>query len=580
MDLYYFNKHLEYKTKYTNAKSGIKNTILFDNYQLNSINQFTSKLSDIDDVLFCDENMTKPIIEILEILLECCQTLSKKVTINYNNRVKEFYFARPYQNSTLRLNVAEMEQNQDNIEQNKIFFSCDLMQDTDKLLSLKIEFENYFDIGTGNQVKDMSTIYTVDNEITEAAALFSIIFNKCKMIPTALNNLYDLPNGIFINVGRFGNIMFPIVHYLCAILNKRDDFVLGLSFLKNYIKMGQSVYFGPDIYDYDTNINEYYNKYNLESLRPYTRDPFRLYFDIDQESYILKYRQDVIKFFGFYIKSKNPKLDELIIDREFVALHFRGSDFCVTQQNERGSDFYVLHFKYYYNILQQNKDLQHRTIVLFYHPDDDNIIDMMIVYLGYFFPNCKFIKESQFIEKSHVHIAKQLELIYLISKFSTIILSNSSFSFWAGYLASPNISSKIYGIFEYNFAIPRPYRILMQQCLTLSTVNQSWINIKNVGSLFSCYYQYRGENLSHFELFLLIHAAYYNTVLTVDNIRTSLKTFYKDKGKSVGSKTAGILYDLYNNTKNDGNILDNRIDNIRKYKQNSEIVKLIDMLIM
>ena len=290
--------------------------------------------------------------------------------------------------------------------------------------------------------------------------------------------------------GRFGNTMFTIGRWICYLVKQKQrigsDFIIGISFMARKGKFYGSLSFEEDMSDFFTGKLNYdllpsdfmttvsqSSQYNFldiktikedgvhrERMEKYGASP--VVFN-EEVTIVNNIPRSLITHFCYsYVETKNAALVNLKIPHTDVALHFRGSDFCITDENWRNAHFFVLHFRYYlaaldklktrnYNLVTGETTLSDpKRVTIFATPMDKYIVLMMIEYLKHFFPQTEFLTEQEYIENhiSGVKINGPLELILLISKFSGIVLSNSSFSFWCGYLSSSN--SKVVAWFSRN----------------------------------------------------------------------------------------------------------------------------------
>lgn len=221
-----------------------------------------------------------------------------------------------------------------------------------------------------------------------------------------------------------------------------------------------------------------------------------------------------------------------------IALHFRGTDFCITKENTSyEKSFVVLHFKYYYDSLVDiiNKNpLLKINICLFYHPFDENNINLLILYLT---NKLRKITQNQIVFMKERELTKSLniegkinevDIINLMSKFEYIILSNSSMCFWAAYF---NIGSKVYVCNENKIIIDGEYddtvvKYNFYGCfLTLDKLHDIVVNkmqspdALKMDYLFPCNtIQFRSNNplsrklyINYFEFFTLLEHLISNT---------------------------------------------------------------------
>jgi len=326
--------------------------------------------------------------------------------------------------------------------------------------------------------------------------------------------IYNLPS-IGQSAGRFGNIMFFIAHWISYLLDKyHHDFIIGISFVYRGGRHSRDIYFGKDLGDF------FYSPIGFEEY-----DDFKRLLSLDDTPYKFTHKQKTEKgiiikprmnrskireFCRSYALTKNVELAKLRVLKSDIAIHFRGSDFCVTEENEppKFGRFFVLHCKYYLRALRSLKNIPKR-IIIFATPEDKYIVLMMIEYLKFFFPTTDFLTESEFIQNhiSGVQINGVLELMLLISLFDTIILSNSSFSFWCGYLSSASrVMGYIRGEHECNdFIISKAYPGALDDLDVLEGWRNVFLDEPCKQYIYPCKYYWKRYPLSHFSLFAILY---------------------------------------------------------------------------
>ncbi len=196
------------------------------------------------------------------------------------------------------------------------------------------------------------------------------------------------------------------------------------------------------------------------------------------------------------------------------VIHFRGSDFGITnenariiQQNSNNLGFYVLHFNYYVRQIRNiNLDFLPKQFYIFSDPDDYNMINILILYLNYYFPNIEFLQESMFWNVIGHTVTDSLCVINAMSKFKILIVSNSTFALHAALLSNAKI---ILGPFNNNSnVIPYCYLKCFAELNTLLSNENKCLNNNNLNyTLFeNIHFQYNNQKfyISHREIFYLI----------------------------------------------------------------------------
>ena len=146
----------------------------------------------------------------------------------------------------------------------------------------------------------------------------------------------------------------------------------------------------------------------------------------------------IINIFDYHVDSNIKELQ--LFEKQIIGLHFRGSDFCVTKQNYPIDHFKIIHFKYYYDCLLDIILTNHLTNIevhIYSHPNDHDIIKFMLYYLQ--IKLCSFnitYKLEKELNTEYDIKLNEYNIIYLLSTYKYIILSNSSMVLWSGFLAS------------------------------------------------------------------------------------------------------------------------------------------------
>ena len=425
--------------------------------------------------------------------------------------------------------------------------------------------------------------------------------------------------------GRFGNLMFKVGSWVCHLVRNKHiinrDFIIGMFFVYGRAsgRAKKDMYFEEDVTDFlfqtntlgfdDPPLEHRYDFLRVEkihkdeSFEAKSNEYLGLPPGQDESNVELKIvnmipRSLITHFCHFYVQNKNPSLMKLEIPSEEVALHFRGSDFCITHENRDNPTFFVLHFRYY---MEAMKTVRFKVgiikrVVIFATPIDRYIVSMMIEYLKYFFPETDFLTEGEYVENriSGVKINGPLELILLISKFQNIILSNSSFSFWCGYLSKP--SSKVFAWFPKKVRysslckiMPNAYKTSLKY---LDAILENWIDVyldprvPCNAYLQPCYYFWKESCFSHLELYCLLYHVWYNLSLSLDF----------DEESDRGIRNQRVIDEILETVRSDGTfVIDPKNDRnnslpmesflealrtIHKNKDRGILVTLIDHLYM
>ena len=204
----------------------------------------------------------------------------------------------------------------------------------------------------------------------------------------------------------------------------------------------------------NTTYDQIYEKLNAEKI--ITLYDFSVKSDGDNKYNLHDFRNNIISLFKLMlskdIQNKINKIKEtnyMFFDN--IALHFRGSDFCVTHENNTHKNiisFTVLHFRYYYDcildVLKHIGPEKEKIFVnIFHHPYDTYTVDIMIAYLHEKlkdYTNIVFRKEKDLLDNIDVNEKMtEFDLINIISKFKYIVSSNSSFSAWPLFFSNESI---------------------------------------------------------------------------------------------------------------------------------------------
>lgn len=273
--------------------------------------------------------------------------------------------------------------------------------------------------------------------------------------------------------GRFGNNIIYLIWWCLSFIDKNnigENIIIGM--LNGYIK-SKILRFNKykNICNNNDDTEIFYPKennqyglenypYNYELLLSFKKCNNYLYTEnIDITKYNILNKKD---FIGNLLVNLIEKETLEIINlhkNSFInntCLHYRGSDFCHTPK------FYVLHFRYYLESLElifEKITENNITIDIYNHPDDNEIIELMIVYLKYNlnkkYSNISIIfrKEKDIFDNIGITEFNELNILYTMSLCKNIILGNSSLSLWSPFISQ---NSTIYYIYNNH---PSDYKI-------------------------------------------------------------------------------------------------------------------------
>jgi hypothetical protein len=142
--------------------------------------------------------------------------------------------------------------------------------------------------------------------------------------------------------------------------------------------------------------------------------------------YLYPYRSFLREFF-FSTFDENKTVQQIVNrynPEEKIAIHIRNFELS-TRAGDTNVNFYnTAPWCFYKSVLKRYPELQNREILMFI--DDVALPTVVIKYFG----NFTLVRESEDVE------------LYIMSKCKYIIRSNSTFSWWAGFLS--NTTEKVY----------------------------------------------------------------------------------------------------------------------------------------
>ena len=167
-------------------------------------------------------------------------------------------------------------------------------------------------------------------------------------------------------------------------------------------------------------------------------------------------------FLKILITNKNiTNVQNISNNNNNIAIHFRGSDFCITNENFNFMNnykfiYFTLNFIYYYESIIEilkNMSEQYINIDIFHNASDNDIVILMKIYLQTklesMFTNKIITIRNESEIMRNLDIVSEIDVINIMSKYKNIVLSNSTFCFWSAILSSKETNIYyIYGEFE------------------------------------------------------------------------------------------------------------------------------------
>ena len=470
----------------------------------------------------------------------------------------------------------------------------------------------------GDEIKEFDEYkYKINKDILEKIFieyLFYDMFDNLFICPFNLSGLV---------CGRLGNNLFSYVWLLLIHLqitnNEKDMLIFSKYTKKNrpekrFIKVFDI--FENINYDLDRiymNINENDENYKLirkiNNLNSYISNP---QYELFNKKFCLSdlYTREIIHcelkednniIITNFIESLIDKdnFDKINKKKKFfendISLHFRGSDFCITHENNYNSKlFLTLHFKYYYDCLVniiENSEKTNFTINIFCHSHDEYIVYIMKIYLKQSLKkkfndvNLDFRTETLFFNKffsgrnDKLKNLMELELIYIMACHKYLILSNSSLSFWSGFISKNKTLYYVYNDpdhIKYDWMKPKYYINFYPIFYYLEeiTINKKCINIvkdktdKEIKEyIFPCYIKYTQEkiykkkcndngSISYHTFFIMLCLVYIGNKIEKDKVKevienihvNTLKTDFENNENSNSREyLKDICYEIYLN---------------------------------
>lgn len=418
--------------------------------------------------------------------------------------------------------------------------------------------------------------------------------------------------------GRFGNNIMYFIWWCLAFIDKnniRENIIIGMKYGHIKSKALKIIYSNicvPEIFYPQINITNlgtekgYDYKYSLNFEKNCNKQQNTKFME-----YNILCKKEFIGNLLFNLIEKEPLEIINSHNNSFTnntCLHYRGSDFCHTDE------FNVLHFRYYLESLEiifQNmteSNTRNITIDIYNHPNDYEIIELMMVYLKYNlnkkYPHISilFRKEKEIFESLNITKFNELNILYTMSLCKNIIMGNSSLSLWAPFLSQ---NSTIYYIYKdtssYRINFYPLYSKFTEILYPLHCINI--LNDENKDSIYylkyliPCYlyrnkYELYLQAYNYHTYFILLYIIYFNkekehyinnSEIKIDNtsiiinhdltkLYNYLKSFKEDKTYFEKLRERIFLLENYINILN--NIHEEKNENIR----NELLSNLIDFL--
>lgn len=297
---------------------------------------------------------------------------------------------------------------------------------------------------------------------------------------------------VYIN-GGLGNEMFQIAAVYAFSLNNKntkiilnEPSVISPAHYKNNNLLPLKTIF-PNIPFSDTIVNwERYikqkrnNMYDNIPLNFYIKEKYntsiKLIGVFASHIYFKDHYKEIIELFKFndsLTKKLDAKYSEIINNPNTISLHFRRGDKYRNFTLKRRI-ICIIDISYYYKCidlcLQDNKN---SVFVLFYEPIDNKWFQYYIIkYLDT--KKAKYIIAPMDLSPN--------DTLYLMTKCKNNILTNSTFSFWGGFL-NTNPNKKVY-FPEVHSSFKNPYKraMYLRGCITSTPTEErvptNWIQVK------------------------------------------------------------------------------------------------------
>ena len=449
----YYNLYLKYKIKYIGLKK-----ILNDNYEISPIGIFniekTNKIYDYDLNIIknleknydCVYKLVKSYVEFVQGSFIEFDVRNKKINKKYGFDIIPYYSIKIYEkDSCILIDFIDNGKKEILIDNEKILIDNFFIY---YKTNYKTNYETKHDNPNVILNKDNTNYdnpYVIFNKDNRKVIKFNNYWYKPESneIYTILNQLFGIDKYLYyspqIHGGRIGNTLFPYFINVDKIINfininydeiKCDKNILLIthSYIRTYISL------------FDTTIN----KSDTDLYSDY------LFKFSDYDYNLFEIKNKIEKIFNYFI---SYQLKNFVIESfdNTIGLHFRGSDFCVTFENTSVKYFKILHFKFYYDcihdIIKKNEKINTFYIHIFSHPNDTQTIEILVDYLikkiKNNFPHIDifFKYENEIFKEINLTKPTEYDIIKVISTYKYIIMSNSSFILWSGFLSS---NSKLY----------------------------------------------------------------------------------------------------------------------------------------
>lgn len=584
------NKYLKYKKKYINLKNNINNDInnniggeFWDDKEFNDNNTVFNNLVNLYNNYTYDTEKLKILkskfYDIYDFIINYINFLNLnfiKFDIKNKNikKITSLEFIPCY---SIKLHFNDS---------NEKKYYIEFINDGKKEISFDIINEEYLYSKKFEYYANTKGIILYQNKNFDKIAEFYIFsrYNKFDFdynelfIKLFIKKEYNLiiPD-IFSLGGRTGNSLFQYFYTMDAILKTIELYYDKIKKNSEILLIEHSSLREIKINNNILNDNEF-KLYFSEILYNRNYNPYNFIIENKVNLFNIKKHIEIVFDTLLTNQIKNLKITH---NKKIIGLHFRGSDFCVTSENIKSpGSFKVMHFKFYYDclndIIKKNSDENNFEVHIYSHPNDRSTINLMVNYLNKKFIinlsniNITFKHESEICKEYLISNPNEYDIIKLLSTYQYIILSNSSFALWAGFLSdsssvlymctSENIIPNLYvNSFEqlnlyHNTVIKNPTEIEYALCCYIN------LNLYIKKYAYTTKYYYNKFNYNYFDLIIIL-----NSIINIQN-KCNPK-FIFELGKKQYETNFGIKNNNY--AQNELNII---------YKNKVEIIEKICLL--